>query len=551
MADNYSLSGVLAQAGQTAAKQQQTQLDIAKLMDAQTDAFGEQSLAVSDMLQAKKTASIAEEGFKAKTDAEKAAAQTALSSSYADQGSRSNYWAKESASNADKAYAALDAINEKKQSNLLSDPVGYIMNQFTLPTDIATHNYYAEKHNLAEGELNRIVKQTTEAGQMANMMQQSTSAELAASKLGELEAQARGEKAKILGASAGTRMAGLQILNQMDVARSDLAFKALGAINADAHLKIAQQSAADTHAMRLMQQEEFKTKIDAKIEAGQNIQAELDSYNVGARIAHRPEIGDVKTFQRVYQSAILNKNQDFMQVVAAGQEAQLQGGNKDGVGIAKTAGETAGMYSRAPGALIKTDSVAMYMSDTFNKAKLDATAPKDPTAFAAKVSETLLKDAKAKSALIKDNEPNIYAAPPVGVMMQSKAGQQIISNPFFASTVAPMVQADPTVKIEDGVMFAKAEAFVRENPQANLKVTAAGISAYYRNATVVNNFAKRYIENGLPKQDSYVAKINGEPVELSNETQVVRALMLSSNRARASSIYGFADVASQLSHEMK
>lgn len=525
MSEKIDLLSTLVKAGETAAEQQQTQVDIMALMDAQETNYAQQALVVDELSSAKKVISAQQEAFAAETDAKKLAAEVAYSSNFSDQASKTNYWAKEVHENAAKAYASLDAINEKKKSNLLEDPIGYIMNQFTLPSDIAAHNYYVNKHNVADTALNTLIKGTSDAAIMAKNMEKSTSTEQALAKLTEIETQAKWDKLKISKEAAGTRMSGLQTLNQMDIQQTAAAYQALSAVNADQHLKLAQRSADDQHQMRMMQQKEFNEKTTAKLEANQSMEAEMQSYNAGARLANRPEIHDVKTFQRVAQNAIQRKDQDFLNVVSAGQLIELNGGKVDGVMIAKNAGDTASMYSKS-GPMLKGNSVGSFMADTYNNLKArPGVNAKDIEAFNAVANTEIVATAKAKMNKIKDSEPNIYAALPVDIIAKSKTGQQLLTTPFMQSTIVPMYNADKDVKIPDTLMLEKASKFVLSN-RSELDSTAKAIATYYQSAIHTNNVVKRYVENGLPPQQSYMWDSGYGTRNLASEVEIKRLLMI-------------------------
>ena len=296
MADSEYTNAIVA-AAQAQNKSKQTQVDILTQLDMQAAQSESVATNLEAMGHAAKVISAQDEGFKAATDAKKKAAEVALSSDFTDQASKTNYWASEVHENAAKAYASLDAINEKKQLNLLSDPLGFIQAQFTLPSDIAQHNYYASKHNIADNALSELIKGTTDAAVMASRMEQSTSATKAAAEQDKIGFAASAEAARIRAASAGTRINGLTALNSLDQQQANMAFTVLNAKTAQQHLAISQQNAADQHAMRVMQQAEFADKMQNKQDDRDTMTYAMEQRNAGARLAGRAEITDLKLFK--------------------------------------------------------------------------------------------------------------------------------------------------------------------------------------------------------------------------------------------------------------
>ena len=151
----------------------------------------------------------------AQVDAENAAAKAALTGNWTDAGSKANYWASQMHENTDKAYSALDAIKEKESFNLLNNPLGFINAQFTLPSDKAAYNYYAQKGNMAENTLNTLTKATTDAAIENNATMLHTSTASAQAQLDLISANTRQQQDKLAQDSAGRFIQGIGVINNL------------------------------------------------------------------------------------------------------------------------------------------------------------------------------------------------------------------------------------------------------------------------------------------------------------------------------------------------
>lgn len=524
----------IAAAAQAQASSQQAQLRIQEQLDAQEAASQQAILAATSVGNAQATIKSSEESWKASSDAQIASIGVALGTDWTTQGSESNYWATQMKENAHKAYESLDVIKDKQSKTLLSDPLGFISAQFTLPADIATHNYYARKHNVAEQALNEITNASNSAAIAAKQMEQRTSEAVAEAKANEALANAAKDVANITANAAGNKIKGIVEINSMTAQQADMAFKIHAANNSDAQLALQQRQADDLHAQRMMAQTQRQEQLDAKAATLDDWKAQLDIRNIGAKAMGKAPVTSIDMFRREYNMS--GKTQDYQDMLNYGMDISLNQGSLSGVPVAQNAGRAALNYAKG-GVNLNGNVAGTFLTQVLGQQKLLPTAPKDQAALAEQVTSVATKIAKDQLASIDNSNPaapNIYAAPPPSVMLQSKAVQ---SSPFIMETLVPMLEQNKNLQLPDAVLVAKAADYAKGG-KANFNVAVAGIAAYYKQATIINSANNRYVEHDLPKQTSYTARINGADVDLTNETQVKMVLMKAAFAEKFSSFAG-------------
>jgi hypothetical protein len=516
---NNPVINAAAANAQAAASNEATRLDIMKQMDIQDSIANASSDSIRAIAIADKTIKSQGNAAEAEVDAQNAAARLALSSSWIDQGSRSNKYAAEMRDNYDKAAAVADTIQKKQSATLLDDPLGFIEAQFTLPADIDTHNYYAKKHNNAESAMNELT-QATNAAAIANAnMKKRTSLESAEAELTKVAETANLQLQSIRRQSAGDKILGLKELNNLTTAQASLAYQALAADNAQQHLAIAKQTAADQHAQRMMMAADRAEKMNQKELDRADLVSLMEARNLGAKQLGRVQIESVDLFRREYIAQ--QKNPVYQDMVSIGQQVQTNNGNITGISLGQNAGTIARNYAAA-GTNLTGNVAGTFLAQTYDavKATPAAAAAKDPVAFSELVNQQATSIAKSQLTNIKDDLPNIYKAPSPSILVQANA---VKSNPFIVDTVIPMVKVNPNTQIEAGAMLSKAADF--SNSSGDFNSAAAGIASYYKQAVLLNNKTNRYIENGLPRQVKYEARINNRVVDLTNELQVKSVIM--------------------------
>lgn len=516
--DNPIINYVAAAAQQHAADNL-AKLDIQKQLDKQEEANADAMLAASIAGGSKATQIAAEESWKASSDAGIAAMQEALGSSWTTQGSQSNIWAARMKEDGEKAYQTLDVIKEKQGKTLLNDPIGFIEAQFSLPADVEAHNYYVRKHNIAEGRLNEVIGASNNAAIAIKQMEKRTSTEFALGKAQEAMALAAGNVAALKRQAAGDSIRGITEINNLNAKQADMVFRVHAMQNSDASLALQRKSQADAHADRVAA---LAAKQESKDTLLEEQQAMMEYRNLGAKAIGKAPVTDLKMFMREY--SMLGKTPEYQDMTARGYGMALNGGNLNGIPVAKDAGSAARNYASGGGTNLTNNPVGSLLATIYSDQKSHPTAPKDPAAFAEVVNKVAVSTAENMRRSIDNsnpNSPNIYAAPPVGVMFKSFA---VMNDPFMVATVKPMLDLNPSLQISDATMLAKAAEFAKGN-KANFNMAAESITDYYKRASILNESNKLFAEHGLPPQKGYNARIDGRNINLTDITQVKRYLL--------------------------
>jgi hypothetical protein len=480
---------------------------------------------------AKQVIAAQQESWKAATDSSVAAGRVAYGADPTKIGSESNYWLGEMQANAHKAYTAMDAVKAGQSKTLLNDPLGYIQAQFSLPADIDTFNYYAQKHNIAEESLNQTIAASDANVIATKRAEQTTSTEVAIAKGQEATQTAAYNLAQLQSKSAGERIKGLQELNAMSAQQASYALQAHQAANSDKSLALQAQAHADAQADRQIRIAQMQELMDQKTQKVDDLNYYTSAYNAGAKRVGKSEIS-ADMFRRLAQQ----KSPEFQDIFAQGQQLLANdNGVSNGISVAGSAGHAAAIYASG-GVQLTPGTVQSYLYDSYEKAKMDPAAPKDREAFVAGVGATAVSNAvKLEGKIDPKVGNNIYSAPPTASVMQA-AGTA--TDPFLAAVVKPLVDQDPNIKIPDDVMFGKAFDFAAKSKDLN--AAAAGVSAYYTQAVLKNNVEKQFSENGLPAQKGYNVVIEGRVVDATNPTSVKKAIMMHTIEDKlGSSPFGF------------
>jgi hypothetical protein len=515
--DNPIINHIAANA-QAQAQNTQTSVDIAKMMDQQEEQSQAAIVARSAIGNADQTILSSRHSRAAAVDAKNAAIRTEFGADPTLQGTASNNWIREAEANAQKAYAALDVVKQKQSTTLLDDPIGFISAQFTLPADVAAYNYYANKHNIAQSRVSEITQSSDANVIAANRAAATTSTE---------EAIAEGEKAalgaamdiaKLKEAAAGSRIKGLGELNALTRDQANMAMQLHQSANSDRGLALQEQAHRDLLEDRALRRQQAASQLKDKQDSFEDQESLRLAYNMGAKATGRVQIPDARSWRTT--NAALQKDPLFWETMGYGQQLQLTEGVTNGIPVANSAGNTAMLY--ASGRVPAGNNVAQFLVDRVAEVKLEPNAPKDKEGFAAAVTIHAQARAKTMSTRIDPKVPNIYSAPPVGVVMQAVG---LADDPFLTTMVKPILVEEPNAKIPDDVLFAKAADFVAGN-RANFNAAADGIATYYKIAVLKNNIANQYSEKGLPNQKAYNAVINGRTVNLIDVISIKRELMI-------------------------
>lgn len=520
----------IAQAKQAEEKSKQNQINVASILSEQEASSNEAALQTAAAGRAQQGVISAKQSILAATDAQKAAIVETYGTDYTKQGSDVLRWSEEARSNREAAFVAEKKLREAQKVDFMSNPLGFISAQFELPTLAAQYNYHAGLSNSAEANIDSIVNNTTSAANMVAVTAKSTSTELAIAEGEKAAADFATQVAKIKADSAGQRIQGINVLNNMSAQDLDRSFKVRGAINDDKRLKLAEESNALQREARAFARQEAADKLEAKQTALDAVKQEMEAYNAGARRAGKVTFTDPKMFLATYNS---NKNlPEFTNVLTSGKLIMMNDGVTNGVMVADNAGEAALIYASGQA----QGPVAKFLKKTLQDVKQVPTAPKDRQGLIGSVDNIAKELAKKQSSNIDQASPetNIYSAPPAAVVLQSKA----TNYPMINSVIRPMVEKNPSAPITDEMILSTAVAYAKKD-KANFNEAAAALVSYYQAAVEHNNLTNQYTENGLPEQKKYPARVGGKIVDLTDPIQVKRHLLQESMPAMGSTPFGF------------
>ena len=510
--DNPVINSI-AQAGQAQAASQNTALAIHEQLDQEDAASSAAQIARTAMGGAEATMSNEKNSWQAATDAKVAQTRADLGSDPTLQGSLSNQWLQRMNENAQKAYDSLDVIQQKQSKTLLSDPLGFINAQFTLPADIATHDYYARKANVAEEQLNQITASSDANVIAINRAQQHTSTEFALAESDKAVQGAVFDNARLKSENAGRTIAGLNDLDNLTNKQLNIAFQVHAAQNSDAQLEETKKLHTDNLALR-------QERLDQKADSDAALELDRQAYNMGQKRIGNPTIDDPKVWRAIYTRGY-NRDPNFMNTLGIGQSLQANGGVTNGVAVGSSAGESALLYS-ASASNMKDNPVGSFLRDQVTAVKSLPGAPKDHTQLISAISDRAANEAKLQMANIDPSKGNIYSAPPPAVIVKARG---LDGDPFLDSVVKPLISQDPTTTINDDVMVGKAFDFAKSGGQGDIETAANGIAQYYKMAVLKNNLLNQYSENNLPSQVGYNAKINRATINLTDPIAVKRAII--------------------------
>lgn len=502
----------VAQAAKSQSDSKQAQIEVESAMAEQTSAEQEQITQYRAAGKAKAAVIAGTESIASATDAEKARIVGKFGTSYEDQASQSNRWADEMRINADKAYAAMDSVNALKGKDFLSDPLGFISAQFSLPGAAAEYNNYVDKHEAAKANLTSITQASDSAVIAAARAAKTTSTELAIARGEEALALNEAGVQDLIAKNAGTRIQGIRILNEMSAQQLSQAFQFHSAQNSDKSLAMQAESNRMQREARALAIAESKDRLEAKEAQLEAIKYEMDSYNAGARRTGKMTFDSLERFRTAYKSS--QNLPEFINTMSSGKLIMLNKGITDGVMVADNAGEAALIYSTGQA----TTPVARFLKKQVYDVKQNVAAPKDRVGFVGSVNGVAIERATKMSKQIDQESPeeNIYSAPPASIILSAKS----TDSPFINSVVRPMLEANPNAKIPDAVMLSKAI-----DPSVNINDAASSLANYYKVAVTYNNTANQYVENGLPKQTNYKANIDGAVIDLTDEVAIKRYIL--------------------------
>lgn len=523
--DSNVFLNFVAQSALTQRKTTETATRVAIQNDAISNATEEGIAAVRAASSADEIASTAMRGRKAETDSANALAKSFLGLNPNEAAFRLQNLASTREEAYNKANEIAAQIRDKKQATLLNDPIGFINAQFTLPADIAQHNYYASLHNNAAEEYDGIVESGTKTGQMNKALEATTSAVEAQAELDKIKALAKEKEATLTIQGAQLQIQGAQALQQLSTAQLNQAHLRVSVFGEEESMKLRREQFAALQEQRKFAREEAATRKTAKESALADEEQMVAAYNLAAARDGYAQLPKSVILARVKRAGA---DGEIVRMAITRGENLLLAGSSEAVPVGTTAVESALYYNKTGGTPVGTTATTVNFLRNrvadFAANPLVA-AEKDPAARAAIVNKLLLADATKQLSVIRADEPNIYAALTPLALAQAVPSLLNKQFKFLQEAVFPMSEASPNIPISDDKILAAALVTVQKDPtRLNEVVTTLG--SYYSAAAQANNKLKGYKEMGLPLQNGYNAQIGKSVMDLTDTLALRRYVMV-------------------------
>lgn len=527
--DKLDSSVFLKFVAQQAISQRDTTANATKIT-AQTNAIRnateENVAAVRAAASASEIASTAMHGRAAETDAVNALAKSYLGLNPNEAAFRLQSLAQTRVEAYDKTNEIAAQIRDKQQATLLSDPIGFINAQFTLPADIAQHNYYAGLHNRAESEYDGIVASGTATGQMNKALAATTSLAEAQADIQKIRAVAKEKEAALAIQGAQLQISGVQALQQLSDSQLNKAQLNVSVYAQEENMKLQREQFAGLQEDRRLRREAAadarRTKQDIAAEEEQVVTA----YNLSAiryGYAQLPRSVILARLKRAGADGDLVRA-----ATSAGENLMIAGPNAENVPVGTNAVETATFFhSLGANPVGTTASTVVFLKNKLVDFAADprVAITKNPGERAAIINKLLLLDAERQQSVIRGNEPNIYAAITPLALAQAVPALLNKQHKFLQETVFPMSEAAPNQPVKDEAIVAAALVAIQKDP-SRLNEIVITLGSYYSAAAQANNKLKGYATMGLPLQFGYNAQIESNVLDLTDTLALRRYVMV-------------------------
>ena len=517
----------VAQLSQTQAASTEAATKIAAQNDIIANATQADVTGANAVASAKSMVQAATDSTQLQVSAAKLAEQTALGAN----SQAGNYRLDDLTAQREAAYSKTNelakTIADKQSMTLLNDPLGFINAQFTLPADIAQHNYYAGIHNAAENEYNTIVNQADSTARMitATAATQTTAGALGAQQ--KITADNQQEIAKITTAGAGLAIKGAQDLNALSQQDLQNTAQTVSVADAQSRMKMQQANAAAMLTQRKVYLGILEDRLEAANTKMQGRTDATNAYNMAAQAKGFPALPAEVIIRKLEQ-----KDPTTQQWVGAGQDMILNGNSAEGVPLAASPAAAGSLLAKTP-RLIPTGTsapVETWLAQTVAgfEANPEIAKEKDPEAKLASINTKLSAELQSQATSIVDGKFNINNAPPPAALLS--AVPALANNSFIQSTIVPRVSADPNAPTRNNDLFMAGATTVANNPD-QLSNVVDGIYGYYQAAINYNNKMTGRKELGIPLQVTYPAAIKTgflgrtQTIDMSDKKAIQAAIM--------------------------
>lgn len=406
----------------------------------------------------------------------------------------------------ERAVSILDTISQKQSVGFFDNPLEYIVNQLSLPDDQEAYSLAARKSNMALAEADSInqstqIQQQTQANLTKTLTAQSVADKV---KVASAELEIAALELEVKGLAANTE--GAKFKQAASQQALDNQYKVFSAQQAEAHLRLSQEAAADARAQR-------KLVMDAKDEDVANDVILATWITRGMAASGAPGAGTV------YTPKMWKTEKTFL---TAKRKAELE--------AFADIGRSMGANGTSPRSLgASPGEVAVNV--VFNNHKLGAgqeTLHKAITDAASSVNEEAVgKGVKVTPEMIQSNvnvrlrsgakdmarnveqpvsgfSDNIYKGPKTAELLDKFP--VIEKSKLYQEVIAPLRAATKDGELPAKMVFATALEAIREG-KLTLNEAVAETKNYYGNIVKYNNIYTQYTSVGMEQQKSYTVKV--------------------------------------------
>lgn len=417
----------------------------------------------------------------------------------------------------------LEVIKQKQSVGILDNPMQWVLNRFTVNTDIDKYN--------------NLDRQSSDAAERMLKMNHLAQAQVATNN----EINAGKTAAAAVAATEYARDKAEADAVKTKIQSAEFNIGAIQAISATEHLKVSMQL-----QLKNLQQQEKSFQQNAELTrlnieqlqiANERHQMDLDeakNFEVSLATGARKLGFDIGPMKASTALKLMGTNSPQGELL----QAAYQAGTFDALGggaIAKDAGDAGKLYSmitrgespRGPDKFAVKLLATAYDDVRAGNIVNDkgAKIAVDPKQYTEYTKVEALKRADAMSKLIDPHDGNnIYqqrdtkSLLEVNLLPGNPASPKVADLPFIRDAITPAYTAGstatltPTDLVKSGIRYIKTQGNGIPNNK-KIEEVASGLAAMYKGAMNTNNAIMNYTSKGLPRQTSY-------PVELAVPWQV-------------------------------
>lgn len=410
--------------------------------------------------------------------------------------------------------AALAEIQKKQSTNFLEDPLGWVVNQFTINDDIKAHNVADERLANAQQQYQTLNTLTQSAITTQNALTESITASTIKAGADNISAQAaiKANDEKLKGVVYNAEA----IKSAMQLSKDQLnnSFQVFNAQKQEQQVEIALAHLA-------LSREEFSWRKEEKVKGQQDDAYLIDLINEGRkqRLGPQADLLTPGTARANTALSLLKSNspvgQEFQVDYKIGEQSRATGVKV----LAPSPAQAIEMISTMPVNLAPAQAPVKELLDQAreNVAKtIVATGEKDKAVIAANLNAEVKRLVEEQSKkIVTGDSSNIFNIPSIQTLIKNDAVKDL---PVVKAVIAPAV-ANGADLTDPNKVFALAATAMKEGKISYAQ--ALELSTIYQSGVRVNMEAKQLSSLGIVPKWSYNSQIQTNPVSPFGGKQIV------------------------------